>query len=443
MNFRTNNDRLNALSLNIVTMIILVMAMLFTGCMADMDDMNTESEVLETSSEELRYYRAQGDVEQITTGSQHACARTSTGRIYCWGDTTYGQVGTGVVGERQETAGSCLTRNITVADTPKRVRLSGVVDVAAGSQHTCAVTSDGSAYCWGFGRYGQLGRFDAAGECDAPSAYPVEVEAPSVNFVQIEAGESYTCALSDTDEMYCWGRNYGQFGISRGTLSASLTPTATGRYFSDITGGPFHLCGTQADGSGSCLGSNSQRQVSDEVSRYISEPASVGFVDDFAVGNSHTCSIDVGTAQCWGDDRQEQLGEDLDDFNFFAISGGRNHSCAIDYLDYMWGGTELGRAYCWGDNMVGQLGNGTTSRYDDPTPVQVRSSSYLIDIESGSDFSCAITVTRDAVCWGGNVYGQLGNGETRTVQNLPTTVVNLPSARSSLVAAPSFSLYFR
>jgi len=226
-------------------------------------------------------------------------------------------------------------------------------------------------------------------------------------------------------------------------LPSSFTPTATGRHFSSITGGPFHLCGSERNGRGYCLGANDNRQVSDEVTNYVSEPTFVGYADDFALGHYHTCTLDVGRAQCWGDDSQEQLGDDLSSFDFFSISGGRGHSCALEYFDNMVGGGELGRAYCWGDNNVGQLGNGTTSRRDDPTPVEVRSSSYLTDIQSGSDFSCAITVTRDAICWGGNIYGQLGNGETSVYEAIPTTVVNLPSARSSLVAAPNFSSYFR
>jgi len=83
-------------------------------------------------------------VAAISAGGYHSCARTTAGRLMCWGDNYYGEVGDGTTADRPTPA--------TVAGLE-----NGVTGVSAGGYHTCAVTSLGAVMCWGYNAYGELG----------------------------------------------------------------------------------------------------------------------------------------------------------------------------------------------------------------------------------------------------------------------------------------------
>src|SRR5688572_1748141 len=76
--------------------------------------------------------------------------------------------------------------------------------VTAGLNHTCALTEDGVAYCWGSNLGGQLG----AGNTQTPVAQFTRV-ATSLRFTSLSAGFRFTCGLADHGAAYCWGENGG------------------------------------------------------------------------------------------------------------------------------------------------------------------------------------------------------------------------------------------
>ena len=98
------------------------------------------------------------DASAVAAGIQHTCAIVSGAEVKCWGDNTYGELGSG---------------NITLpTSTPVTVKaLTGVTAIALGERHTCAIAS-GGVQCWGDNEYGQLGVGSAQRNTTAPIAVP-------------------------------------------------------------------------------------------------------------------------------------------------------------------------------------------------------------------------------------------------------------------------------
>jgi alpha-tubulin suppressor-like RCC1 family protein len=184
-------------------------------------------------------------VASVVTGGGHVCALMDAGEVRCWGYNLFGELGDGT------------TFNST---TPVSVTKLGV-DVAAvttGAYHTCAITSDGGVKCWGDGREGQLGNGKSKS-----STVPVDVKGLSKGVVAIAAGFGHTCALTGGGVVKCWGSNMaGQLGND--AMQGSTVPSTVTGLPSDataISASSSNTCATTDDGRVTCWGENTSGQL--------------------------------------------------------------------------------------------------------------------------------------------------------------------------------------
>ena len=379
-----------------------------------------------------------GDMEwsfsQITIGYGHTCALTNEGKAYCWGLNNHGQLG---------------NNSTTNSRIPVAVQMpAGVArfqSIAAGHSHTCALTNEGKAYCWGWGGSGQLGNNSTTN-----SRIPVAVQMPAgVSFKSIAAGYYHTCAFTTTGQAYCWGRGgSGQLGNNSTTNSsipvAVQMPAGVAR-FQSITAGGEYTCALTNEGKAYCWGQGSNGQLGNNsttnssIPVAVQMPAGVARFQSIAIGYAHTCALtNEGKAYCWGWNYRGQLGNNSTTnsstpvavqmpagVSFQSIAVGIGHTCAL---------TNEGKAYCWGLNQYGQLGNNSTTNSSTPVAVQMPAGVSFQSIAAVYHHACALTNEGKTYCWGLNEYGQLGNNST-TNSSIPLAVssvgVNVPVEQSA------------
>ena len=171
------------------------------------------------------------EVVQIAAGWHHACALTKAGAVSCWGSNDAGQLGSDGVS--------------TTAIG------SDVVSVASRHNHTCVVRVDGSVWCWGSNYSGQIGDGTTV---DQP--LPKRVNSVGAGVTQVTVGDGHSCAATSDGTVWCWGFNHnGQLGD--GTTEAKTTPTPVFKLATpprELTSGFDFTCALEQNGSLWCWG---------------------------------------------------------------------------------------------------------------------------------------------------------------------------------------------
>jgi alpha-tubulin suppressor-like RCC1 family protein len=360
---------------------------------------------------------------QVSAGGGHSCAVTTGDQAYCWGVGSSGQLGIGWDAGLPVCDGlPCSTRPAAVVGGLRFRTLT------TGTSHTCGVTIDDRAFCWGSNSWGQIG--DGHGERTLRNLAPTAVVG-GLAFRQLAAGHGHTCGRTIANRVYCWGLNIdGQLGDGTTTDRLTPVPVAGNRQFSQLTVGLQHTCGITPAGEAFCWGWNHSAQLGDSsTARFRKRPVRVAGGHEFRqidAGSLHTCAVTpAGRAFCWGSGHSGAIGDGntlprywpravRSKLDFDRVTAGDDFTCAEASDNSAW---------CWGLNEFGQLGGGTAARVS-LTPVAVAGGHAFTQVDAASSgrHACANTSTGAAYCWGWNLYGQLGDG-TRSDRATPAAVV--------------------
>jgi len=201
----------------------------------------------------------------IDAGFYHTCAVSVDEALYCWGSDEYGQLGNDASNE------NCLPSNpgMKCSTTPDLVAGSlHMKAVSAAQAHTCALATDDSAWCWGENDHGAIG----SGTMGGQQLTPVMV-AGGHHFTGIAAGWSqFTCALESDGKAWCWGDG-SMLGAGASPTVATPTAVATTQRFAAIDAGSESTCAVTADGVGWCWGSNILGALgSSRIDNYVTIP---------------------------------------------------------------------------------------------------------------------------------------------------------------------------
>lgn len=282
----------------------------------------------------------------ISAGAYHSCASINGGGVQCWGWNAFGQLGDGTTSDRNAAV------DVLGLDAQ-------VVALSLGNAHTCALLETGKVNCWGSNEYGQLGNGS-----NQISLFPVAVQGLPARIIEITSGGSFTCALAEEGQLFCWGNGAnGLFGDGKNdTCSKPVLVDGMGRDIEGIVAGEYHLCARTTNGEILCWGGLSSAEEFTSHSPLHVEDLT-GSTEVLAAGSSHTCALTgVDGVKCWGDNYFGQLGDGSfsgswkpvvaaaagDDV--FKITSGAGHLCAL----LMEGGVR-----CWGDCSSGQCGDDT------------------------------------------------------------------------------------
>lgn len=391
----------------------------------------------------------------ISAGLMHTCALDEEGQAWCWGLNDGGQLGTPV----SETCAQDEGQPVPCSRRPVRVPTEArFVQLTAGEWHTCALTREGDAWCWGLASSELLGTDSLPAPPDSgqllsstPGHPPVRAAA-GTRFLTLSLGTFHTCGLTTDTLVVCWGRNeVGQLGsdslmgwCQRGdgqALACRGTPVAVnaGAALVAVEASFRHTCALDAAGALYCWG----QWVPREAGEMAAESRRPMRIDSLMALHALDCgqSLSVALSQDglpfeWGWDFHESLNEYTAARTPFSplsenpekarqsapllvsVVAGGMHRCGL---------TAEGVAYCWGHNERGQLGTGKgkdvpledRGRWN-PGPVAGGLAFRLLT--AGGSHTCGLTADGSAYCWGLNRNGQLGIGTKDTSRREPTRV---------------------
>ena len=331
----------------------------------------------------------------IAAAQDRTCAVRPTGGVTCWGRDG-------------------LLHRLSVASLDDVLAVSTSAAVSR-ALHTCVLHGDGAVSCWGPGSLGQLGQGDTV-------SHYLPVKIPELtDAVALAAGDAHTCVVHSDGGVSCWGSGtLGQMGDGSEEQRNAPQRVPGLEDVATIAAGSHSTCGVHTDGSLSCWGWGATTHKG-----YLSPTrvGGLGPVASVSIGWGHACVVRTdGRVDCWlfSDTVWPQEVAGIDDA--VAVAAGIGGNCVL-HRD--------GGVSCWGENnAAGQLGNGSTDPLSRPERVVGVTDAVAItrsvETPDGEAHACAVHGDGSVSCWGGNTFGQLGDGTLE--DRMTPTRVAVPAA---------------
>jgi alpha-tubulin suppressor-like RCC1 family protein len=225
-----------------------------------------------------------------------------TGAVQCWGGNTQGELG---VGQTAKLNQSTSPQNVVLLNNITIKRL------VSGRQHLCGITNSDTLVCWGWNDSGQLGLTDTTARF-----IPTLVTSVGAGILQVAAGYGHTCAVRASDTV-CWGDNSkGQLGDGATTSSSLPVVVSQLSGVTELALGKDHSCATKSNNETWCWGSRQAGQTAQSIDAVLLDktPVMVAALTgkhSISAGDFHSCSIsDGGATKCWGKNDLGQLGDE-------------------------------------------------------------------------------------------------------------------------------------
>ena len=300
----------------------------------------------------------------VSSGLHHSCAITADGKAICWGSNEFGQ-SAAPAGE--------------------------FIDISAGWRQSCGVTADGSLACWGQDFRG--------------------MPQPTGEFVQVSAGVDHACALTTDGDIECWGWDYDGQVSGTGTKTAPYSTVHTHEGdFVEVSSGLYHTCARTAEGAVACWGRNDVGAITPAPGTYT-QLSSTWY---------RSCGLRTdGTIACWGNNGNGQ--GNVPAGTYTEVSAGAFHTCGV---------TTDGDVVCWGYDGWGQVSGapgeltGALTTHEGP----------FTHVSAGMYHTCAVRADATFVCWGA---GTTNTGIEPHYGQAAPPQLNAPQAITFMSAPPA------
>jgi alpha-tubulin suppressor-like RCC1 family protein len=326
-------------------------------------------------------------IKAVAAGQDFILALHQNGTVWGWGGSSAGQLAGGI--------------SISVVAAPTQITgLPLIKAIAAGSNHSAAIDTNGNVWTWGFNGYGQIG--DNSSNNNRYSPYQV----PGLSGITaIAAGTYNTLALDSSGAVWAWGSNYlGQIGTGGVAAQNNLNPVKINGLtnITSISVGGFNCAALDTNGLVWAWGSNVSGTLGNGSTSNSANPTPIQVPNLTGV---------------------------------ISIASGDGYHVALK---------NNGQVWSWGYGYYGQLANGMFGgpTANSATPVQASNVESVIGMSSGAYHTVAIKSDGSLMGWGSNNFGEIGFGTYGNPIAIPQAVVasGLTGVMANHSIATTFSL---